>query len=682
MGHATSGIRNIALVGPAGAGKTSITETLLLQAGATRARGSLARGTTVSDFDPQEKRLQHSLDTAICSFTADGTRINLIDTPGYADFLGKTLSVLEAVEAVAIVVSAVNGVDTLTQRLMDFARERGLCRLIIVNKIDSRDAHCAQVLAQLRESFGGECLPLNLPAGGGDSVVDCFFQPHGRAADFSSVEAAHTQIIDQVVELDEKLMALYLEQGEEISPEQLHDPFEQALREGHLVPVCFASAETGAGVAELLQIIVRLMPNPAEGNPPLFLKGNGADAERVPVAPDAARHVIAHVFKVSIDPYVGKLGVLRVHQGTVRQGSQLFVGDARKPVKVAHLYSLLGKDTSEIQEAGPGDICATPKVDELHLDAVLHDSHDEDQYHLKPVAFPPPMLGVAIEPERRGDEQRLADTLHKLTAEDPCVRIEHHAAVNETVLYGMGEFHLRVLLERMTERYGVHVKTHPPSIPYRETITRPAEGHCRHKKQTGGAGQFGEVFLRIEALGRGAGFEFVDDVVGGAIPGQYIPAVEKGVRQVLTEGALAGFPIQDVRVTVYDGKHHAVDSKEVAFVSAGRKAFLDALQKATPIVLEPIMRLEITAPASAIGDITGDLATKRARISGSDTLPGQRATLRALVPLAEVSEYQSRLKALTGGQGAYTMELSHYDPVPPRRQQELAQAWRPREAQD
>jgi elongation factor G len=682
MGHATSGIRNIALVGPAGAGKTSITETLLLQAGATRARGSLARGTTVSDFDPQEKRLQHSLDTAICSFTADGTRINLIDTPGYADFLGKTLSVLEAVEAVAIVVSAVNGVDTLTQRLMDFARDRGLCRLIIVNKIDSRDAHCAQVLAQLRESFGGECLPLNLPAGGGDSVVDCFFQPHGRAADFSSVEAAHTQIIDQVVELDEKLMALYLEQGEEISPEQLHDPFEQALREGHLVPVCFASAETGAGVAELLQIIVRLMPNPAEGNPPLFLKGNGADAERVPVAPDAARHVIAHVFKVSIDPYVGKLGVLRVHQGTVRQGSQLFVGDARKPVKVAHLYSLLGKDTSELQEAGPGDICATPKVDELHLDAVLHDSHDEDQYHLLPVPFPPPMLGVAIEPERRGDEQRLADTLHKLTAEDPCVRIEHHAAVNETVLYGMGEFHLRVLLERMTERYGVHVKTHPPSIPYRETITRPAEGHCRHKKQTGGAGQFGEVFLRIEALGRGVGFEFVDDVVGGAIPGQYIPAVEKGVRQVLTEGALAGFPIQDVRVTVYDGKHHAVDSKEVAFVSAGRKAFLDALQKATPIVLEPIMRLEITAPASAIGDITGDLATKRARISGSDTLPGQRATLRALVPLAEVSEYQSRLKALTGGQGAYTMELSHYDPVPPRRQQELAQAWRPREAQD
>jgi elongation factor G len=473
-------------------------------------------------------------------------------------------------------------------------------------------------------------------------------------------------------------MALYLEQGEELSPEQLHDPFEQALREGHLIPVCFTSAEAGSGVGELLTVIERLMPNPAEGNPPPFLKGTGAAAARVAVAPDPALHVIAHVFKVSIDPYVGKLGVLRVHQGTLRQGMQLYVGDARKPIKIAHLYRLMGKDTTERVSAIPGDICAIAKVEELHLDAVLHDSHEEDQYHLKPVLFPPPMLGLAIEPQRRGDEQRLADTLHKLTAEDPCVRIEHHAALNETVLYGMGEFHLRVLLERMGERYGVQVKTHPPSIPYRETVTRAAAGHCRHKKQTGGAGQFGEVYLKVEALGRGGGFEFLDEVVGGAIPGQYLPAVEKGVRQVLAEGALAGFPIEDVRVTVYDGKHHAVDSKEVAFVSAGRKAFLDALQKASPIVLEPIMHLEITAPASAIGDITGDLATKRARINGNNSLAGQRATLSALVPLAEVCEYQSRLKALTGGQGAYTMQLSHYDPVPPRRQQELKDAWRPR----
>jgi elongation factor G len=682
MGETTSGIRNIALVGAAGAGKTLLAETLLLQAGAIRAKGSLARGSTVSDFDPQERSLQHSLEPAILTFDCDSTRIHLLDTPGYPDFFGRALSVLEAVEAVAVVVSAASGPDAITHRVMDFARDRGLCRLLIINKVDSRDAKAAEVLAQLREAFGAECLPLNLPASGGQAVVDCFFQPHGSAADFSSVEVAHTQLVDQVVELDEQLMSVYLEQGEEISPEQLHDPFEQALREGHLIPVCFTSAETGAGVAELLQVFTRLMPNPSEGNPPPFLKGLGDRAQRVMVIPDPGKHVVAHVFKVTIDPYVGKLGVLRVHQGTVRPGAQLFVGDARKPFKVAHLYRLLGKDTVEIPEAIPGDICAIAKVEELHLDAVLHDSHDEDQFHLQPVAFPPPMLGIAIEPERRGDEQRLADTLHKLTAEDPCVRIEHHPAVNETVLYGTGELHLRVLLERMSQRYGVQVKTHPPSIPYRETVTRPAEGHCRHKKQTGGAGQFGEVFLRIEALQRGTGFEFVDDVVGGAIPGQFIPAVEKGVRQVLTEGALAGFPLQDIRVTVYDGKHHAVDSKEVAFVSAGRKAFLDAIQKANPIVLEPIVHLQITAPSTAIGDITGDLATKRARINGNNSLPGQLATVSALVPLAEISDYQTRLKALTGGQGTYSMELSHYDPVPSRRQQELVQAYRPRAQED
>ena len=678
MGYTTQNIRNLALAGPAGAGKTLLVEALLLKAGAIRSMGSLQRGTTVSDFDAQEKRLQHSLDAAICAVDHGAIHVNLIDTPGYPDFLGRTLSVLEAVESVAIVLSASGGIDSTTQRLMDFAQERRLCRLIIINKIDSRDADPAGVLQQVRDTFGSECLPLNLPAHNGTRVVDCFFRPQADSADFSAVDTAHTQIIDQVVEVDEHLMSLYLEQGEELSPEQLHDPFEQALREGHLIPVCFTSAESGAGIAELLEVIERLLPNPTEGNPPHFLSGEGDAAERVTVAPDPDNHVIAHVFKVSIDPYIGKLGLLRVHQGTIRPGSQLFVGGARKPVKIAHLFKLLGKETTEVPAALPGDICAIAKIDELHLDAVLHDSHAQDQYHIEAVHFPPPMLGLAIEPERRGDEQRLADTLHKLTAEDPCVRIEHHGSVNETVLYGMGEFHLRVLLERMSERYGVRVKTHPPSIPYRETITRPAEGHCRHKKQTGGAGQFGEVFLRVEALERGSGFEFVDDVVGGAIPGQFIPAVEKGVRQALSEGAVAGFPMQDIRVVLRDGKHHPVDSKEVAFISAGRKAFLDAVQKASPIVLEPVVRLEITAPASYIGDITGDLATKRARINGNNSLPGRRATVSALVPLAEVSEYQSRLKALTGGEGAYAMELSHYDPVPVRKQQELMEAFRPR----
>jgi len=682
MTTTTGDIRNIALVGHAGAGKTLLAEALLFAAGSTRAKGSLARGTTVCDHDPQARKLLHSIDATLCWLSAGSSHVNLADTPGYPDFIGRTLPVLEAVETAAVVVSAVAGVEAMTQRMMDFARERGLCRLVIVNKIDAREADPEAVLEEIREQFGRECLPLNLPAGGGARVVDCFFRNDGEATDFSSVKQAHTEIIDQVVEVDDDLMALYLEQGEELAPDQLHDPFEQALREGHLVPVCFVSAETGAGVPELLEILARLAPNPAEGNPPPFLKGEGEAAARVAVEPDPGRHAIAHVFKVIMDPFVGKLGLFRVHQGTIRTGAQLFVGDGRKPVKIAHLFRMQGKDHSEVPQAVPGDICAVAKLDELHFDAVLHDSHDEDHFHLKSIAFPPAMLGVAIEPERRGDEHKLAEALHKLAAEDPCVRVEHNTSLNETVLYGMGDLHLRVMTERMTERYGVAVKTHPPSIPYRETITRPAEGHHRHKKQTGGAGQFGEVYLRVEPLARGTGFEFVDDVKGGAIPNQFIPAVEKGIRHALVEGAVAGFPLQDIRVSVYDGKYHSVDSKEVAFVSAGRKAFLDAISRAGATVLEPIVHVEISAPGTVMGDITADLATRRARIDGNEARARGRIVVSAYVPLAEVTDYQNRLKALTGGEGSFTLELSHYDPVPPRKQQELASAWKPQAGEE
>ncbi len=678
----TGDIRNIALVGHAGAGKTLLAEALLYGSGAIRAKGSLARGTTVCDHDPQARKLLHSVDATLCALAAGAAQVHLADTPGYPDFIGRTLPVLEAVETAAVVVSAVSGVEPMTQRMMDFARERGLARLVVINKIDAREADPKAVLEEIREQFGRECLPLNLPAGGGARVVDSFFRNEGEATDFSSVQQAHTEIIDQVVEVDDELMALYLEQGEALAPEQLHDPFEKALREGHLVPVCFVSAETGAGIPELLEIIARLMPSPGEGNPPPFLKGEGEAAERVTVVPEPGRHAIAHVFKVIVDPFVGKLGLFRVHQGTIRAGAQLFVGDGRKPVKIAHLFRMQGKDHAEIPQALPGDICAVAKLDELHFDAVLHDSHDEDQFHLRSITFPPAMLGVAIEPERRGDEHKLAEALHKLSAEDPCVRVEHNTSLNQTVLYGMGDLHLRVMIERMAERYGVAVKTRPPSIPYRETITHRAEGHHRHKKQTGGAGQFGEVYLRIEPLARGSGFEFVDDIKGGSIPNQFIPAVEKGIRHALAEGAVAGFPLQDIRVSVYDGKYHTVDSKEVAFVAAGRKAFLDAVSRAGPTVLEPIVHVEINAPGTVMGDITADLATRRARIDGNEARARGRIVVSAYVPLAEVTDYQNRLKALTGGEGSFTLELSHYDPVPPRKQQELATAWKPRAAEE
>lgn len=545
--------------------------------------------------------------------------------------------------------------------------------MVIINKIDCGTSDLLEILRAVRRTFGNVCLPMNLPAGNNSRVVDCFFSPSGEETDFASVEAAHTEIIDQVIEVDEELMEVYLEQGEDLSPEQLHDPFEQALREGHLVPICFTSAETGAGLDELLHVLATLMPNPLEGNPPPFQVGEGSEAQPVTVTCDPDAHVIAHVFKVSVDPYVGRLGMFRVHQGTITPNSQLYIGSGRKAFKVNHLYQIQGKDHSEISKAVPGDICAVAKIDELAFDDVLHDSHEEDHYHLQSMKPQPLMYALAIEPAKRGTEQKLSDALHKVAAEDPSLRLEHNVTANETVLKGMGDLHLRLVLEKMSDAHHVDITTHLPSIEYRETISAKAEGHHRHKKQTGGAGQFGEVFLRVEPLKRDEGFEFVNKVVGGTIPSQFIPAVEKGVRDVIQHGAISGHPIQDVRVTVYDGKHHSVDSKEIAFVAAGKKAFLDAVNKAKPKVLEPIANIEIIAPNDCMGDITGNLSGIRGRISGNSALSGNRVNISGQVPLSEVGDFQSKLKSMTGGQGAFTLEFSHYEEVPPHTQKELVE---------
>lgn len=676
--YTSTDLRNIALVGHAGSGKTTLAEALLHAAGAIKTPGTTQRGTTVCDFDPREKELQHSLETALCRMDTDSAHINLIDTPGYPDFIGRSLSILPAVETVAVVVNAATGIELVTERMLEAAAERGLCRMIIINKMDDPKADLAGLLGEVQETFGRECLPINLPTADRNAVADCFFSPEGAATAVSSVSQAHTEIIDQVVDVDEALMEIYLEQGQELDPEQLHDPFEKALREGHLVPVCFVSAQSGAGVPELLNILQRLMPNPLEGNPPPFLKGEGPEASPVDVLPDPEHHVIAHVFKVSIDPFVGRLGVFRVHQGTIRPNAQLYVGDGRKPFKVAHLYGMQGKELWEMPCAIPGDICALAKLDDLHFDAVLHDSHEEDHFHLKTMECPPPMYGLAVEPERHGDEQKLSDTLQKLEAEDPCLQVEHRATLNETVIHGTGELHLRVVLDKMSDQYNVAVKTHAPSIAYRETIGGTAEGHHRHKKQTGGAGQFGEVYLRVHPLERGEGFRFHNEVVGGAIPSQFIPAVEKGVRQMVESGTVAGFPMQDLAVTVHDGKHHSVDSKEVAFVMAGRKAFVEAVQKASPMILEPVATIRIIAPSDHMGDLTGGLAGIRGIISSTRTLSGNRVEIAGQVPLGELTEYQSTLKSVTGGEGSYTIEFSHYAPAPTKIQRELMNAYRSR----
>ena len=662
-------IRTLALVGPAAAGKTSLAESLLHRAGVIGAQGSLERGTTVSDYDPLERRMQHSLNASILHLDHAGTRVHLIDTPGAPDFVGQSLPALEAVETAVIVINAATGIEPMAQRMMDYAASRHLDRMIVVNKIDAADIDLPGLLQEIQVRFGKECLPLNLPDAGGARVVDCFYNREGHS-DFGSVDAAHRALVEQVVEVDAEFVERYLNDGD-VDASELHAPLEQALREGHLIPVCFTSTRSGAGVAELLDVIVKLLPNPTESNPPDFLNGEGEAAVPMQARPDADAHVLAHVFKVTVDPFVGKMGVLRVWQGTVTKDSLLYVGDARKPFKVGHLFMLQGKEHVEVPRALPGDICALAKVDELHFDAVLHDAAEDDHIHLLPLQFPVPVHGLAIEPKRHGDEQRMWEIMGKLVAEDPCLKVEHVVNTNETIVYGLGELHLRMLMERLREVYKFEVQTRPPRIAYRETITAKAEGHHRHKKQTGGAGQFGEVFLRVEPLPRGSGFEFVDAVKGGTIPGQFIPAVEKGVRDVLAGGAIAGYPVVDVKVTVNDGKHHSVDSKEIAFVTAGRKAFLAAVREARPIVLEPIVNVEITTPDVAMGDITGDLSAKRGQVSGSANGANSTMVIQALAPLSELSGYQSRLNAMTAGQGRYTIALSHYEPVPVPVQQQL-----------
>lgn len=680
--YTTDAIRALALVGHGGAGKTTLAEALLHAAGAIKTMGSVERGNTVCDFDPLEKAAGHSLQSALVNFAWKDIHIHLIDTPGYPDFSGQSIEALAAVETAVLVVNAQTGIELNTERMMRWAANRGLARMIVINKIDAENVDLPGLVNQIRERFGKECMLLDLPAHDRRDVVEVLGHATGDT-DFDSVAGAHRALIDQIVEEDETLLARYLEDGADPNPQELHAPFEKALRDGHLVPILFTSARTGAGIRELLDVLATLAPNPSEGNPPPFYRTTGAGTtEAFHAQPDPAKHVLAHVFKIVADPFVGKLGIFRVYQGTVRRDSQLFIGDGKRPFKAGHLLMLQGKDYVEVDELLPGDIGAVAKVEEIEFDCVLHDSHDEDHIHLKPLEFPKPMQGLAVETQRKGDEQRLFDVLHKLEMEDPCFVVERHPSTNETVIRGLGEIHLKSKLDKMASQYKIEVTTAPPRIPYRETILRSADGHHRHKKQSGGAGQFGEVFLKVEPLERGTGFEFVDQVKGGVIPTVFLPAVEKGVRLALHGGVVAGYPVEDIRVIVYDGKTHPVDGKEVAFVSAGRKATIAAIIAASPIVLEPIVRMEVVGPNDSVGDLSGEVSGRRGHITGTENKAGGMSAIAAEVPLAEITEFQSRLKSLTGGQGSYSIEFSHYAQVPPPVQVHLAAKFKLHEDED
>jgi elongation factor G len=684
--HAPDAIRNIALVGHSGAGKTTLVEQLLVTAGALGKAGRVEDGTTICDFEQEEKAHGHSLYPAIATLRHRGLVVHLIDTPGFPDFLGQTLSVLPATETVAVVVAADKGIQTTTRRILTVAAQRRLPRMVVINRIDDHVGECEALLGRLRESFGSELLPINLPTPDGGGVVDLWGEGGGEVA-FSSVAAAHQQLVDQVVEVDEALMAQYLDGGE-VSPEALRGAFQKALRTGHLVPVCFCSARSGAGLSALLEIFEHLCPSPLEGNPRPFVLGEGEAQRPFEAKPDPNARLVGHVFKVTTDPFVGKICLVRIHQGTLKAGDQVFINDGTKPVRIAHIHEVHGREHPEIPSAVPGDIVCVTKVDDLHFDDTIHGGDELSGLRFRSIEMPRPMYGLALAAKSRNDEAKVSTSLAKLCEEDPTFEVERIAATHQLVARAMGELHMRVALERLKNRFKLDLETHPPKVAYKETVSTKAEGHHRHKKQTGGAGQFGEVHLRVEpiigdaALPDHARFEFVDATVGGSVPRQFLPAIEKGVRQVLIEGAIAGYPLGGVRVEVFDGKHHPVDSKEVAFVTAGRRAFIDAILKAKPQLLEPIVEVEVTAPASAMGDLTSDFSGRRGQVLDTQILPGDLCLIRAQVPLSEMGTYSNTLKSMTAGQGAFVMDYSHDAAAPPNLQAQVVAAFERKEEED
>ncbi len=671
-------IRNVALVGHGGSGKTTLAEALLFVAGATTRQGSVDQGTSILDFEPEETERKISLGLALASFEWKGHKINLIDTPGYADFSGDARAAMRAADLALFVVSGVDGVEVGTELLWRAAEEEGIPRALVVTKLDRERSSFERTLGQLRETFGKQIAPIQVPVGserelrGVARVVSgrVFFYEDGArrgvegeapADTLPLIESSHTALVESVVETDDDLMMAYFE-GEEPSRDVIVETVHQGMLAGDIFPVLVASGETGVGVDILAEFLVEFAPNPLERPVP------PTDEGELVLSPDG--ETVAYVFKTLSDPFVGKISMFRVYSGSVPHDAQLEVaGDGQ--ARMHNLFYLQGKDHTDAKEVVCGDIAAVAKVEAVSTGATLRTPGSS--VRLSPIAFPRPVMELAISPKSAQDEEKLTQALARAMEEDPTLHVERRPDTGETILAGLGDLHLDVTLARISRKYGVEVDTSLPKIPYRETITATASAEGKHKKQSGGRGQFGVAFVKFSPRPRGSGYEFIDSIKGGAIPRQYIPAVDKGIQEAFERGILAGYPVVDVAAEVYDGKYHSVDSDELSFRMAGIQAVRAAAPNLKPVLLEPIMKLTVRVPEEYTGDIMGDINSKRGRVLGMDT-DGSFRVITAEVPMAEVQRYAVDLRSITSGRGTFELEFDHYAEVPHQEAQKVIAA--------
>jgi elongation factor G len=679
-----SKIRNVAVVGHRGSGKTSLVEALLFAAGAVSRMGSVPEGTTISDFDEDERRRGMSLTASLCHATWKGHKVNIIDTPGESSFLADALSALRAADAALVAVNATMGVEVMTERLWGRAREAGLARAAVITMLDRERASFERSLEMLRELDPG-CVPIQIPIGeeagfrgvvnlvsltaagyeGGSATGTPGPVPDELAA---AATAARERLIDAVAENDDRLLEKYLE-GEEITTEELVAALCQGIAAGRLCPVvCAAAGAGGAGADRVLDLIVEGLPSPVSARPWVASEPESGEPVELVVAEDGP--AVVYVFKTLADQFSGKVNLLRVVTGTLSSDSQ--VSDARTGAKerIGQLFTLQGKEHVPLTELGPGDIGAVAKLKDVVTGDVL--TTGSRALVFPPIEYPPAVMSVAVAAKKQGDEEKIMSALRRLKEEDPTLDVHREEETGDLIVGGLSQLHVESVVDRMRRRFHLDVDLKPPRVPYRETITATAEAEGKHKKQSGGRGQYGDCWLRVEPLPRGAGFEFVDRIVGGAIPKTFIPAVEKGVLEAMQSGHF-GYPVVDVRVTLYDGKYHAVDSSEIAFKIAGSLGMKAAIEKAHPVLLEPIMQVEVTVPEELVGDVMGDLNSRRGRPQGLEAR-GHNEIVRAEVPLSEMLTYAADLRAMTGGRGDYTMEFLRYDQVPAHMVEKLTRA--------